>query len=73
MSTEFGGDSAVGLLTLSQTNTVAVYVPSASGVQYNSVLNYCTADSEPVIHASETVTPSDFCTFTKYANIWFLS
>ena len=68
MSTEVGGDSAVGLLTLSQTNTVAVYVPDASGVQDNAGLNDCPADSEPVIHASETVTPSLSCTCTKYAN-----
>jgi len=62
MSTEVGGDNAVGLLTLSQTNTVAVYVPAASGVQDNAGLNDCPAASEPVIHASEIVTPLESCT-----------
>ncbi len=32
------GDSAVGLSTLSQTNTVAVYVPDASGVHDNATV-----------------------------------
>ena len=63
MSTEVGGDGAVRLLTLSQTNTVAAYVPAASGVQDNAGLNDCPADSEPVIHASETVTPLESCTY----------
>ncbi len=39
MSTEVGGDNAVGLSTLSQTNTVAVYDPEASGVHDNAITN----------------------------------
>ncbi len=57
MSTDTGGDSAVGLSTDSQTNTVAVYVPGASGVQDNAGLNDCPAESVPEIHASAIVTP----------------
>ena len=63
-----GGDNAVGLSTLSHTNAVAVYVPGASGIHDNAGLNDCPAVSEPVIHASETVTPLSSWTCTKYAN-----
>ncbi len=63
-----GGDNAVGLSTLSHTNAVAVYVPDASGIQDNAGLNDCPAVNEPVIHASETVTPLLSWTCTKYAN-----
>ena len=65
MLTDTVGDSAVGLSTLSQTNTVAVYEPDASGVHDNAGLIYCPAVKEPVIHANETVTPSLSCTCTK--------
>ena len=68
MSTETVGDKAIGLSTLSQTNTVAVYEPEALGVHDNAGLIDCPAFSEPVIHASETVTPLASCTCTKYAN-----
>ena len=57
MVTDTGGDNAVGLSMLSQTNTVAVYKPGAVGIQDNAGLNDCPGASEPVIHASETVTP----------------
>ena len=50
-------DRAVGLSTLSHTNTVAVYDPESPGIHDNAGLNDCPAASEPVIHASETVTP----------------
>ena len=50
-------DRAVGLSTLSQTNTVAVYDPDASGINDNAWLNDCQDASEPVNHASERVTP----------------
>ena len=62
------GDSAVGLSTLSQTNTVAVYEPESLGVHDNAGLIDCPAVKEPVIHAKETVTPLPSCTCTKYAN-----
>ena len=39
MSTDTGGLNAVGLSTLSQTNTVAVYVPDVLGIQDNAGLN----------------------------------
>ena len=68
MSTDVVGDNAVGLSTLSQTNTVAVYDPAALGVHDNAGLIDCPAVKEPVIHANETVTPSLSCTCTKYAN-----
>ena len=38
MLTEVVGDSAVGLSTLSQTNTVAVYDPEVLGVHDNAGL-----------------------------------
>jgi len=68
MSTEVVGDSAVGLSTLSQTNTVAVYDPDVPGVHDNAGLIDCPAVKEPVIHANDTVTPLPSCTCTKYAN-----
>ncbi len=49
--------SAVGLSTLSHTNTVAVYEPEALGVHDNAGLIDCPAVKEPVIHANDTVTP----------------
>jgi hypothetical protein len=52
-----GGDRAVGLSTLSQTNAVTVNVPDISGIHDKAGLNDCPGDNEPVIHASETVTP----------------
>ena len=58
MVTETVGDSAVGLSTLSHTNTVAVYEPEASGVHDNAGLIDCPAVKDPVIHANDTVTPS---------------
>jgi len=58
MSTEVVGDSAVGLSTLSQTNTVAVYVPEVPGVHDNAGLIDCPAVKDHVIHANATVTPS---------------
>ncbi len=57
MLTDVVGDSAVGLSTLSQTNTVAVYDPEALGVHDNAGLIDCPAVKEPVIHANDTVTP----------------
>ena len=53
-----GGDNAVGLSTDSQTNAVAVYPPASVGVHDRAGLNDWPAESEPVIHASDTVTPS---------------
>ncbi len=73
MSTDTGGDNAVGLSTLCQTNTVAVNVPAESDIHDNAGLNDCPGDSEPVIHASETVTPLLSCICTKYANDCSLS
>ena len=46
------GDSAVGLSTLSQTNTVAVYDPESLGVHDNAGLIDCPAVKDPVIHAN---------------------
>ena len=43
MLTDVVGDSAVGLSTLSQTNTVAVYDPAALGVHDNAGLIDCPA------------------------------
>ena len=43
MDTDTVGDSAVGLSTLSHTNTVAVYDPEASGVHDNAGLIDCPA------------------------------
>ena len=63
-------DSADGLSTLSHTKTVASYVPLSEGIHDNAGLNDCPEAKEPVIHANETVTPSLFCTCTKYANDW---
>ncbi len=57
MLTDVVGDSAVGLSTLSQTNTVAVYVPESLGVHDIAGLNDCPPVKEPVIHANDTVTP----------------
>ncbi len=57
MVTDTVGDNAVGLSTLSHTNTVAVYEPDASGVHDNAGLIDCPAVKEPVIHANDTVTP----------------
>ena len=57
MLTDVVGDSAVGLSTLSQTNTVAVYDPEPLGVHDNAGLIDCPAVKEPVIHANDTVTP----------------
>ncbi len=57
MLTDVVGDSAVGLSTLSQTNTVAVYVPESPGVHDNAGLIDCPPVKEPVIHANDTVTP----------------
>ena len=68
MSTDVVGDSAVGLSTLSQTNTVAVYDLDELGVHDNAGLIDCPAVKDPVIHANDTVTPSPSCTCTKYAN-----
>jgi len=68
MLTDVVGDSAVGLSTLSQTNTVAVYDPESPGVHDNAGLIDCPAVKDPVIHANDTVTPSPSCTCTKYAN-----
>ena len=65
MVTDVVGDSAVGLSTLSQTNTVAVYVPEVLGVHDNAGLIDCPAVKDPVIHAYDTVTPSPSCTCTK--------
>ena len=48
MSTDTVGDSAVGLSTLSHTNTVAVYEPEESGVHDNAGLIDCPAVKEPV-------------------------
>jgi hypothetical protein len=59
MVTEVVGDSAVGLSTLSHTNTVAVYEPEAAGIQDIAGLNDCPAVKLPVIQDSETVTPSE--------------
>jgi hypothetical protein len=58
MSTDTVGDNAVGLSTLSHTNTVAVYEPEALGVHDSAGLIDCPPVKEPVIHARETVTPS---------------
>ena len=41
MVTDVVGDSAVGLSTLSHTNTVAVYEPEALGVHDNAGLIDC--------------------------------
>ncbi len=60
MSIACGGDKAVGLSTLSHTNAVASYAPALSGIHDKAGLNDCPGDNEPVIHASETVTPSEF-------------
>ena len=68
MLTDVVGDSAVGLSTLSQTNTVAVYDPESPGVHDNAGLIDCPAVKDPVIHANDTVTPFPYCTCTKYAN-----
>ena len=68
MVTDVVGDSAVGLSTLSHTNTVAVYEPEALGVHDNAGLIDCPAVKEPVIHANDTVTQFSSCTCTKYAN-----
>ena len=68
MSTDTVGDNAVGLSTLSQTNTVAVYEPESLGVHDNAGLIDCPPVKEPVIHANDTVTPLPSCTCTKYAN-----
>ena len=68
MVTEVVGDSAVGLSTLSHTNTVAVYEPEAAGIHDIAGLNDCPAVKLPVIQDSETVTPLASCTCTKYAN-----
>ena len=57
MSTDTVGDRAVGLDTLSHTNTVAVYEPEVLGVHDNAGLIDCPAVKEPVIHANDTVTP----------------
>ena len=65
MSTDTVGDNAVGLSTLSQTNTVAVNEPEPLGVHDNAGLIDCHAVKEPVIHANETVTPLPSCTCTK--------
>ncbi len=65
MVTDVVGDSAVGLSTLSHTNTVAVYVPAAPGVHDNAGLIDCPAVKEPVIHANDTVTPFSSCACTK--------
>ena len=59
MLTEVVGDSAVGLSTLSHTNTVAVYEPEAAGIHDIAGLNDCPAVKLPVIQDSETVTPSE--------------
>jgi hypothetical protein len=65
MVTDVVGDNAVGLSTLSQTNTVAVYEPEALGVHDNAGLIDCPAVKDPVIHANDTVTPFSSCTCTK--------
>ena len=59
MVTEVVGDSAVGLSTLSHTNTVAVYEPEAAGIHDIAGLSDCPAVKLPVIQDSETVTPSE--------------
>ncbi len=68
MVTDVVGDNAVGLSTLSHTNTVAEYEPEALGVHDNAGLIDCPPVKEPVIHANDTVTPLSSCTCTKYAN-----
>jgi hypothetical protein len=52
-----GGDRAVGLSTLSHTNAVISNEPALLGIHDKAGLNDCPGDNEPVIHASETVTP----------------
>ena len=49
MLTDTVSDNADGLSTLSHTKTVASYDPASEGIHDNA--------KEPVIHASETVTP----------------
>ena len=68
MVTVPGGDSAVGLSTDSQTNTVAVYDPVMSGVHDCAGERDWPGLSEPSIHESETVTPLASCICTRYAN-----
>ena len=60
MLTDTVSDNADGLSTLSHTKTVASYDPASEGIHDNAGLNDCPAAKEPVIHASETVTPSLF-------------
>ncbi len=72
MSTDTVGDRAVGLDTLSHTNTVAVYEPELVGVHdWAAVIDWPLV-SEPVNHESDTVTPDASWTCTKYANAWSL-
>ncbi len=57
MLTDTVGDRAVGLDTLSHTNTVAVYEPELVGVHDCALVADCPALNVLEIHDNDTVTP----------------